>query len=413
MLNTTFVSEKVVAKIDSIAEIVQPEIPRNFLKWNTPSPQWWDTSVQNMKIFAQNRQQYLRNHLNQQFVRAGIFDLTLSVIPSEAGNVKLNTIEVGGDLWQGKYFQNVPVTLTANPRNGYIFNHWEVNGVTVLEKSVEINLTKATTVKAVYDDVADDGNSVVFNEINYSSPDENDGGDWVEIYNWGRVDLDISAWVFKDNDDAHQYVIPQNTVLKSHDYLVLCRNANDFSTIYPNVLNYIGEFDFGMGSSEDAVRLYDFTGQLVDSVAYGSESPWPSEPNGNGPTLELSSYRDDNSKAEAWKASLESVGTPGKINSITTGIELLTSTVSDNHLKIYPNPFTSETRINIENNRFEPMNIQIYSMDGRLVKNDQTQDNVYIWRADNQNGQKLQPGIYICKVQSGSHVFTEKIVFSK
>src|SRR5690606_36366320 len=117
-------------KIDSIGAIIKPEIPDNFKRWGTPGPSTWETSVEAMKTFAHYRPQYMRNHINQQFINAGIYDLKISVIPVEAGNVKLNTIEVGGDLWQGKYFKNVPVSLTANPRNGYVFKHWEVNGVT-------------------------------------------------------------------------------------------------------------------------------------------------------------------------------------------------------------------------------------------------------------------------------------------
>ena len=413
MLNTTFVSKNVIAKIDSIAAIIQPEIQQNYIKWNNPSPQWWETSVQNMRNFAQYRPQYVRNHINQQFVNAGIYDLNLSVVPAVAGNIKLNSIEVGGDLWQGKYFQNVPVRLTANPRNGYVFNHWEVNGVTVLDESIELNLTKKTIVKAVYDEVPNDGNSIVINEINYKSADENDAGDWVEIYNWGRIDLNISGWIFKDNDDSHQFVIPQNTIIKSKEYLVLCGKQSDFSTIHPNILNTVGDFDFGLGSSGDAVRLFDTTGQLVDSVAFGSELPWPVEPNGNGPTLELSSYRDDNTQAGSWKASLGNAGTPGIVNSITTGVEWLANNGQQKHLKIYPNPFNTETRLIIENSGIEPANIQIYSMDGRLVKNVKTTDNEYIWRGENQNGQKLQPGIYICKVQSGNSIFTEKVIFDR
>ncbi|HPE77368.1 MAG TPA: CotH kinase family protein [Draconibacterium sp.] len=413
MLNTTFVSENVVAKIDSIGALVLPEIPDNYKRWGTPGPSTWNSAVETMKNFAQNRPQYVRNHINQQFINAGIFDLMLSVVPAEAGNVKLNTIEVGGDLWQGKYFQNVPVTLTANPRNGYIFKRWEVNGVTVLDNSTEIYLKKATTVKAIYEEVANDGNSVVINEINYSSSEDYDAGDWVEIYNWGRVDLNISGWIFKDNDDDHQYIIPQNTVLKSNDYLVFCRKETDFNTIYPNVLNHIGDFDFGLGSTEDALRLYDTAGQLVDSVAYGSEFPWPAEPNGNGLTLELSSYHNDNSNAESWKASVVNLGTPGAVNSITTGTDWLAKNSTEKQLKIYPNPFTEETRLKIENDNNELISVNIFSLDGRLVKSDITQTGEYIWHGDNQNGQKLQPGIYICKLQSGIFSFTGKVVLSK
>jgi hypothetical protein len=311
---------------------------------------WWETTVQTMRTFAQRRPQYVGNHINKQFVLAGIFDLTVSVIPAFAGNVKHNTIEVGGDLWQGKYFQNVPITLTANPRNGYNFNYWDVEGVVFFDNSIEINLAKATKVKVIYVEVVNEGNSVVINEINYNSPAESDAGDWMEIFNWGSVDLDISGWVLKDDDYTHQFKMPENSILKSNDYFVICREKADFNTIHSNVINIVGDLDFGLGSSSDVLRLFDSSNRLVDSLAYASKSPWPTEPNGFGPTLELNNFCNDNSKPEFWKSSLENFGTPGRINSITTGNELLTKNISNKHLKIYPNPFTTETRIKIENN---------------------------------------------------------------
>jgi hypothetical protein len=413
MLNTTFVGNSVVSKIDSIAAILQPEIQRHYNRWGAPSPGGWQNSVQVMRNFAMNRVSYMQTHINQQFVRAGIFEVTLSNFPSAAGKINLNSIEVSGDSWKGKYFENVPISLTAKAVRGYKFSNWEVNGVAVLDQTIEINLKKATTIKAVYEQTIDDGNSVVINEINYNSPVEYDAGDWVEIYNWGRTDLDISGWILKDDDNTHQFIIPKNTILKSKDFLVICRNSINFSAVHPSVTNFTGDMDFGLASASDEVRLFTDFGELVDSVAFKSELPWPVEPNGTGPTLELRHYTHDNTIAGSWKTALENLGTPGRENSVTTGVDLIAEYNSEKQLLIYPNPFTTETKIKIENNGFEPMKIQIFSMDGRLVRNDTTFDNEYIWKGDNQTGQKLQPGIYICKVQSDNRLFTSKIILSR
>jgi hypothetical protein len=413
MMNTTFVGSSVVSNIDSIAAIVQPEIQRNYDKWGAVSLVGWQNAVQTMKNFAMNRVPYVQGHINQQFVRAGIYEVTLSNSPSSAGNIKINTIEVSGDLWKGKYFENVPVTLTAKAFRGFRFKKWEVNGVVALNPTIEVNLKKETTIKAVYEITIDDGNSVVINEINYNSPIVNDAGDWVEIYNWGRVDLDISGWIFKDDDDSHEFIIPQNTILKSKDYLVLCRNTDNFKVIHPNVTGYLGNMDFGVASGGDELRLFDNLGFLVDSVSFGSDLPWPAEPNGNGSTLELRHFTHDNTLAQSWKAALENLGTPGRENSVTTGFNLFTENNSEMQLQIFPNPFNVETKIKINNNGFEPMKVQIFSMDGRMVRNDITTVNEYVWLGDNQAGQKLQPGIYICKVQADNELFTGKIILGK
>lgn len=60
-----------------------------------------------------------------------------------------------------------------------------------------------------------------FNEINYKSDKNREAEDWVEIYNWGRFDLDISGWILKDCNDDHAFIIPENTILKSNAYLVI------------------------------------------------------------------------------------------------------------------------------------------------------------------------------------------------
>ena len=165
MLNTTFVAESVVKHIDSIAAIIQPEIQWNYNKWNTPSPEEWEKAVQTIRIFAQNRVGHVQNHINQQFELGGIYEITVSNSPTSAGYIILNSIKVSGDHWKGKYFENVPIMLTAVSKVGSKFQHWEVNGVTFLDKTIEVNLKKATTIKAIFEVDPDDGNSVVKKSI--------------------------------------------------------------------------------------------------------------------------------------------------------------------------------------------------------------------------------------------------------
>ena len=413
MMNTTFVGASVVSKIDSIAAIIQPEIQRHYNRWGAPSPVGWQNSVQTMRNFAMNRVQHVQSHINQQFIRAGIFEVTLSNFPAAAGTIKLNTIEIAGESWKGKYFENVPVTLTAKAVRGYKFSNWEVNGVTVLDEKIVVNLKKATTIKAVYEETFDDGNSVVINEINYNSAVGNDAGDWVELYNWGRADIDISGWILKDDDDTHRFVVPENAILKSKGFLVICRNAISFKAVHPLVTNFSGNMDFGLASAGDVVRLFTNAGELVDSVAFKSEFPWPVEPNGNGPTIELRHYSHNSLVAESWKTALENLGTPGRENSVTTGSDFVTGNSPEKQLQIYPNPFSTETKIKIENNRLGPMKIQIFSMDGRLVKSESVDGNEFVWQGDNQSGQKLLPGIYICKVQFDNQLLTGKVILGK
>lgn len=80
-------------------------------------------------------------------------------------------------------------------------------------------------------------------------------GDWVELFNAGSTATDLSGWVFKDNDDSHAYAIAAGTTLAPGAYLVLDEAA----------------FGFGLGAN-DAARLFDAAGQLVDSYQWSAHA---------------------------------------------------------------------------------------------------------------------------------------------
>ncbi len=412
MLNTTFKPAHVIAVIDSMASVIEPEIPRQNERWGAPDVWFWQQNILNMRAFATYRVENVRKHIKQQFSIPEDHEITVSVLPSAGGFAALNSIVVKGTSWKGTYFEGVPIKLTANAYAGYKFNSWIVNGKIFNEETIELNIAKVSDIRLLFEDAGDDGNSVVFNEINYNSSVENDAGDWVELFNWGRNDLDISGWTFKDDDNLHQFVIPQNTILKSDEYLVLCRNEDNFILSHPDVQNYLAEFDFGLSSSGDQIRLFDNLGQLVDQVTFGTESPWPEEPNGTGMTLELRNYSNDNLLAESWKASLDIFGTPGRINSITTESKVVENINSLQTLKIYPNPFTNQTRIEVNIQNLKPVSVEIYSLQGKLVYMKKTPDNYIIWNGKTNEGQNLHAGVYVCKVKCGSEVLVSKLVLN-
>ena len=142
--------------------------------------------------------------------------------------------------------------------------------------------------------------------------------DWVELHNPTNESIAIGLWEFKDGNDTHVFIIPENQVLESGAYLVLCKDSLAFNDNFPNVSNFIGEFDFGLNGGGELVRLFDTEGLLVDEVNYDDSSPWPLEPDGNGPTLELIHPSLDNDLGVNWAASDNNGGTPGVVNSVYT-----------------------------------------------------------------------------------------------
>ncbi len=155
---------------------------------------------------------------------------------------------------------------------------------------------------------------LIINEINYNSSELADSKDWIELFNPRENEIDLSNYVFKDENNSNQFLVPENTILPSKGYLVIAKDIADFDDIYPDVNNVIGGFDFGLSNTGELIRMYDSRGLLLDSVFYSSESPWPIEANGGGHSIELINWKNNNNVYSSWEASI-GTGTPGRINS--------------------------------------------------------------------------------------------------
>jgi hypothetical protein len=100
-------------------------------------------------------------------------------------------------------------------------------------------------------------------ESNFGTP-----GDWVELFNTGNTSVDLSGYVFRDNNDQAAYVLPAGSVIAAGGYLVLDE----------------AQFGFGLGGN-DAARLFGPGGVvLVDSYAWTEHATttYGRCPNGTG-----------------------------------------------------------------------------------------------------------------------------------
>jgi len=236
--------------------------------------------------------------------------------------------------------------------------------------------------------------SLVINEINYNASPDFDPGDWVELYNPHNYPLNISNWVFKDEDDAHIYTFGQGTVVPANGYIVIAADMAAFHSLFPAVTNYVGPSGFGFAGGGELLRIFNSTATLVDTVNYDDVAPWPTRPDGQGATLELLSPDLDNALGQNWKASgINTHGTPGAANSINVGFgefvaaEKLT-------LSIYPNPIQTTATIKINTEQaIDGGTLEIYNLAGQKV---QQIENITSNVVDfNRNG--LQSGCYFMR----------------
>jgi len=243
------------------------------------------------------------------------------------------------------------------------------------------------------------GDLVVFNEINYNSAADFDPKDWVELHNPHDFEINMTGWIFKDGDDAHGFRFPDQTIIKPHGYLVICRKMAKFQSLFPGVTAVVGDFEFGLSSDGELIRLYDRLGTIIDSLTYLNRAPWPHEADGSGATLELLNPYQDNSIASNWSASTPP-GTPGRRNGGFTNLSdagqpVRSFWVSQN----YPNPFNQETNITVSIPAGGMVHLKIYNILGQLVARrvqffEQPGRHIIRWQA-----RRLGSGIYFYRIE--------------
>jgi uncharacterized repeat protein (TIGR02543 family) len=311
--NTFFDPATVVNTINTLKSAIEPEMPYQYAKWDGEGMTNWYADINTLIDFANNRGQAVRQHFIDKFNLQGLVNVNINVSKTTAGKVQINTVKLKSYPFTGVYFKNITITLTALPELGYKFIGW--TGASNSTSAV-ISLTPAANVTLTAN-FALDGNQmtspVVFTEINYNSASNSKSDDWVEIYNRSSQPVNISGWDFRDDDNAHNFILPQGTIMQPGSYLALCQTASKFTTVFPAVTNYLGSFTFGLSSTAEQVRLFDTNMNLIDSVAFTGTLPWDTLANGKGPTLSLKNPFMDNTLPSSWSASTGH-GSPGAKN---------------------------------------------------------------------------------------------------
>ncbi|MGB3799491.1 MAG: CotH kinase family protein [Lewinella sp.] len=301
-LHTDFSAEAVTERIDQAVSTLQPEMPRQLVRWGL-RPEGWNYQVDQLRRFALFRPQYLREHYRAYF-GAGA-DRRVKLSASLGGYVVINgNLQVGTDGLDGDYFANFPIALKAVPEPGYRFTGWK--GVEEASDSLSVDLREdreydvQAEFLAVRDSAAD---WIVINEI---CPRSELTDDWIELYNRGDRTVDLTGWFLVD-DSERRFILPR-TVLPEGGYLVVCKDRSKFLGRHPGVRDLVDEMPFGLNKLSDRIGLYAADGAYVDAISYNLE-----ETPDTSFTYALALPGLDNSRHQNWVREAGE-GTPGSAN---------------------------------------------------------------------------------------------------
>jgi hypothetical protein len=413
-INTDFQPDVVINKIDSFKALYNTDFQFHSDRWGE-SYDYWLSLIEVRKNFATNRPTYALNHIEDVFNLGGQLYININVFSADKGKVKLNSVIPKSYPFNGVYFKNIPISMTAIPNPGYKFVRWQ-GTVNSTNRTIDYDMSANGSFTAVFTDAVPEDISVVINEINYNSSVTYAPKDWIEILNNGKTTVDLSGWLISDTGADTGFVFPAGSILIPGDYLVIYTDLEYFKTIFPNITNICGGLPFGLSSNGDQIFLYDQDRNLVDYVKYDNSFPWDANANGTGATLELLNSSIDNSLATSWQAGVQG-GTPGSMNkwSNSTDIQSDLLTLNQNNFTCFPNPFRDYTTISFDVVTESYVQLEVFDINGKLVNSLVAEYLVpgryFIdWTGNSSDMINLPLGIYNVRLYYNSEVHNLKIV---
>jgi hypothetical protein len=371
LMNTNYLFSVTGPMEEEIYSYQLPEMPAEFERWENSNMTDYTNNHNILRSELEARSGYVRQHLQWHFGLDHLVKVSLDVEPADAGQIKISTIVPVDYPWQGAYFSNNPVKITALANPGYKFTHWSNNSLIGDPENPEctVDLTASSAFFTANFQVSNENfQDVTISEIHYKNGINENSTDWFELYNGAGYPVDLGGWYFTDSEPEHVYQFPPTASIEANSRLVVAHNTGNFGAKYPEVTNYTGPFDFKLGTPVDAIMLYDNTDKLIASVNYSDIFPWPLNGDETGRTLELRNPAGDLDDPSNWFAGCIG-GSPGSpfCPCHVIGIPKL-PIQTKNSLSAYPNPASDFVNITVSLQKgYENCTLKVYDMLGTEV----------------------------------------------
>lgn len=162
-MNSRFLPQTVINRINSHVNNIGTEISRHDDRWGRQG-NWYD-NVERIRNFFRGRPAQMKRFIRDQFNLPAHHRLSIRISDTDEGYVKVNSLDIDESDWSGDYFQNVPIKVTAVPKDGYIFQYWEL-GSDADVAELTINMNSQLALRPVF---GEDSNSVPEPSNNLSS----------------------------------------------------------------------------------------------------------------------------------------------------------------------------------------------------------------------------------------------------
>ena len=157
---------------------------------------------------------------------------------------------------------------------------------------------------------------VVINEIHYNPDVKTERIEFVELYNSGTEDIDLTGWAFSD---GIAYPFPPETILPARAYTIVVCDLAAVLTRWNSprqgapVQSLHGPFEGKLDNEGEKLILRNQQGEIIDQVDYELGFPWPTvgdaildngQRAGSGYSIQLIHPALDNNQGGNWRSDL-------------------------------------------------------------------------------------------------------------
>ena len=146
-MNSRFLPEVALARINARADLIRAEIPRQNARWGRAGN--WGDNVERMRKFFRERPARMKGFVRREFSLPAVHRLDIRISDTDEGYVEVNSLTIEEAQWSGDYFQDVPIRVKAVAREGYSFVRWELDN-TSAEEELTINMTDRRRLRPVF-----------------------------------------------------------------------------------------------------------------------------------------------------------------------------------------------------------------------------------------------------------------------
>lgn len=206
-----------------------------------------------IRRFAGLRPEYVKQDLMLAF--GEMTPYTLQLENPDRACITLDYAAMSDTEFVGSYFAEVPVQISVQPRMGYEFAHWLVNGEPIIEQSFTVDagmlLEGRVDITCVCKPM--ENADLCISGVKAKS------GDFIEITNIGMESKNLAEYCLTDNASDRKSTLPAVTIEPGETVTVYCKGYSEVEALGKPVTN----FNIKAG---ETVSLYRIDGSPVDSV---------------------------------------------------------------------------------------------------------------------------------------------------